>query len=80
MIVVPWREIAPETLDALIEEFVTRDGTDYGEVELPVARKVGEVRALLQRGEVQVVFDELSETVTLLDRESLRLRSAAAGE
>ncbi|MFP5383522.1 MAG: YheU family protein [Gammaproteobacteria bacterium] len=79
MISVPWREISPETLDALIEEYVTRDGTDYGEAEVPLTRKVDEVRALLQRGEALVVFDELTETVTILDRETFRLRSAAAG-
>lgn len=80
MIAVPWRDIAPATLDALIEEYVTRDGTDYGEAEVPLARKVDEVRALLQHGEALVVFDELTETVTILDRETLRLRSATAGE
>lgn len=80
MIAVPWREIVPETLDALIEEYVTRDGTDYGATETPLAQKTGQVRTLLQRGEALVVFDELTESVTILDRETFRLRSAAAGE
>ena len=31
--IVPWQEPEPETLDNLIQEFVSRDGTDYGEQE-----------------------------------------------
>lgn len=72
MMEVPWRDIAPETLDALIEEFVTRDGTDYGEQEVPVARRVAQVRQLLQRGEVLVVFTELDESVNIVTREQWR--------
>lgn len=72
MMEVPWRDIAPETLDALIEEFVTRDGTDYGEQEVPVARRVAQVRQLLQRGEVLVVFTELDESVNIVTREHWR--------
>ncbi len=29
--IVPWQELEPDTLDNLIQEFVSRDGTDYGE-------------------------------------------------
>ncbi|MVD31212.1 YheU family protein, partial [Vibrio cholerae] len=29
--IIPWQEIAPETLDNLIREFVLREGTDYGD-------------------------------------------------
>ena len=29
--IVPWQDIAPETLENLISEFVLREGTDYGE-------------------------------------------------
>lgn len=68
MIDVPWREIAPETLDALIEEFVTREGTEYGEAEVPLARKVTQVREQLRRGDVCIVFDEVSQSVNLLTR------------
>lgn len=31
---VPYQDLAPETLDSLIESIVLRDGTDYGEVEM----------------------------------------------
>lgn len=69
---VPWQDIAPATLEALLEEFVTRDGTDYGETEAPLARKVAQVREQVRRGEVLIVFDEISESVTLLTRQQYR--------
>lgn len=74
MIEVPWQEIGAETLDSLIEEFVTREGTEYGESEVPLARKVQQVRAQLQRGDVCIVFDELTESVNLMTRRDLRER------
>lgn len=71
-LIVPWRDIAATTLDSLIEEFVTRDGTDYGEQEIATATKVEQVRRRLQRGEAVVVFDDATETVSIMTREQLR--------
>jgi len=69
--IVPWQEIPPETLDNLIEEFVTRDGTDYGEQEIGTATKVAQVREQLRRGQASVVFDEATETISIFSREQL---------
>ena len=37
---VPWDRLAPETLRQVIESFVHREGTDYGEQEASLERKV----------------------------------------
>lgn len=71
-LIVPWRDIDAATLDNLIEEFVTRDGTDYGEQETATATKVEQVRRQLQRGEAAVVFDDATETISVMSREQLR--------
>lgn len=71
MIEVPWQEIAPDTLRALVEEYVTRDGTDYGEQEVSVARRVEQVMALLRRGELVVVFEPVDESVNIVGRDGL---------
>ena len=63
---VPHDGLAPETLRNLIEEFVTRDGTDYGDVERSLDSKVAEVRAQLERGEARVVFDPVSGTANIV--------------
>ncbi len=62
---VPMTELAPDTLQALVEAFVLREGTDYGERELPLATKVGQVVRQLQRGEARIVFDPATESVDI---------------
>ena len=64
-VAVPWLELAPETLQAVIESFVLREGTDYGVQEVPLAAKVAQVHAQLVRGEAQIVFDPASDSVDI---------------
>jgi len=63
---VPHAQLAPDVLRRLVEEFVTRDGTDYGAVERSLDAKVADVLRQLDRGEVRIVFDPESETTTLV--------------
>lgn len=65
---VPWRRLDAETLARLLEEFVTRDGTDYGAVERSLEQKIADVRRQLERGEAAIVFDPASETSTIVPR------------
>lgn len=69
---VPWQQVAADTLDNLVAEFVHREGTDYGESEVPLARKVAQVHEQLRRGEVLILFDPASETVNLVTRAQWR--------
>jgi uncharacterized protein YheU (UPF0270 family) len=62
---VPWTELTPETLRALVESFVLREGTDYGVHEAPLASKVEQVMRQLRRGEAQIVFDPDTESVDI---------------
>ncbi len=55
-----------ETLRALVESFVNREGTDYGRVEQSFESKVGDVMQQLERGEAEIVFDPETESVTIL--------------
>ncbi len=66
--IIPWQDIAPDTLENLIETFVLREGTDYGESERSLAQKVDDVKRQLQRGEAVVVWSELHETVNIMPR------------
>jgi uncharacterized protein YheU (UPF0270 family) len=62
---IPMAQLAPDTLRALIETFVLREGTDYGVQELSLATKVGQVVRQLQRGEARIVFDPVTESVDI---------------
>ena len=69
--IIPYTEIAADTLKALIEEFVTRDGTDYGKHEVSTAQKVQQIMDQLQRKEIFIVYSELHETCTLKTKQDL---------
>ena len=70
--IIPWQDLAPETLDNLIESFVLREGTDYGEHERSLEQKVADVKRQLQNGEVLIVWSELHETVNVMPRNQFR--------
>ncbi|MDN3700846.1 YheU family protein [Vibrio artabrorum] len=63
--IIPWQDIAPETLENLIKEFVLREGTDYGDVEVSLQNKIDQVKNQLASGEISIVFSELHETVDI---------------
>ena len=63
---IPHTSLSASTLQALIEEFVTRDGTDYGDVEVPLERRVEAVVAALRNKTAVIVYDEDSESCTIL--------------
>ncbi|SEA95759.1 YheU family protein [Alkalimonas amylolytica] len=67
--IIPWQQLEAETLNNLIEYYVLREGTDYGEQEISLAQKVAQVRAQLRSGEVVLVFSELHETVNLMSKQ-----------
>ena len=52
---VPHTSLRPDTLRRVIEEFVSRDGTDYGDVEKTLDQKITDVLWQLERGEAKVV-------------------------
>jgi len=68
---VPYQEIAASTLRALIEEFVSRDGTDYGQVELSLEEKVAQVKHLLQQDKAVIWFDDATETISIFHRDDM---------
>lgn len=69
--IVPLNEIRPELLDAIIEQYVLGEGTDYGQRVYTMAEKVEQVRAQLKAGEAFIVYSEVHETVHIMSREEL---------
>ena len=65
-VVVEMDELAPETLRGIVEAFVGREGTDYGEREASFEEKVEDVFRQLRSGEARIVFDPDSESINLL--------------
>ncbi len=66
VIEVPSDALQPDTLRRVIEEFVTRSGTDYGDVEKSLEQKVREVMRQLQRREAKLMYDQRDGTVNIV--------------
>ncbi len=66
--IIPPASLSAEALQGVLEEFISRDGTDYGEQELSLAAKVNQLRPQVLRGEVLIIFDEVEGRVTLIPK------------
>jgi len=69
---IPHHQLDPDTLQNLLEEYATRDGTDYGEREVSLEDRVASLRRQLQSGEVVIWFDEGEQSVNLVLAEDLQ--------
>jgi uncharacterized protein YheU (UPF0270 family) len=65
---IPIERLSPEILRAIIEEFVTREGTDYGDRQFTLDEKVSHIRRALEGGQARVVYDPASDSTTILER------------
>jgi uncharacterized protein YheU (UPF0270 family) len=63
---IPYDQLSPEALNGVIEEFVTRNGTDYGAIEISLETKLSQVLNQLKSGKAIIVFDQKSETCNIL--------------
>jgi uncharacterized protein YheU (UPF0270 family) len=65
----PYQSIDNETLYNLVESFILREGTDYGELEVSLDEKSQKVMLQIKSGEVLILYSELSESVTLITKQ-----------
>jgi uncharacterized protein YheU (UPF0270 family) len=63
---IPPERLSADALQGLIEEFITREGTDYGTNELDLGTKVEDIRHQLNRGDVVIFYDNATETINLM--------------
>jgi uncharacterized protein YheU (UPF0270 family) len=64
--IIPFDTINNETLQSLVESFVLREGTDYGEVEISMQEKVYQIIEQLRLGDIVIEYSEEHESVTII--------------
>ncbi|GGY67976.1 UPF0270 protein YheU [Cellvibrio zantedeschiae] len=74
--IIPHEQISADALQGLIEEFITREGTDYGEMEVSLSQKVAQVKRQLTQGEIVIVFDPATESVSILTKHDAKLMAS----
>ena len=79
-LVIPHQELNPDTLRAMLEDFVTRDGTDYGELETPIAQRIDLVLRQLRAGKAFILYDAEAASFTIGSAEHLRAAEPGSTE
>jgi uncharacterized protein YheU (UPF0270 family) len=72
MTVIPHDQLQLETLHALVEEFVTREGAIHGHVDVPIESQVASLMRQVRSGAAVIVYDEESESCSVVAPEHVR--------
>lgn len=72
--IIPFEKLSPEALENLIEEFVSREGTDSGYAKGSLAENVARVKRLLRAKTAHIVYDQETETCNIVSADFLKGR------
>ncbi|TYK65278.1 YheU family protein [Colwellia echini] len=64
--IIPLEQLSSETLAAIIEDFILREGTEYGAEDVSKKDKIFQVKQQLEQGKAVLVYSELHESVNIL--------------
>lgn len=62
---IPVNKLSTEALQGVIEEYISRDGTDYGDIEASRATKFRQVKDKLEKGLAVLIFDDETQTTNI---------------
>ena len=63
---IPYTEISEEALKAIIQEYITREGTEYGIKEYSFEQKIEQIKQQLLKGDIKINFDDETQTCNLI--------------
>jgi uncharacterized protein YheU (UPF0270 family) len=72
VIEIPAEMLSADILYGIIEEFILREGTDYGSHEVSLDSKIDQVKRQLSKGDVLITFDPGTENCNLLTRHQFK--------
>jgi len=70
--IIPHEKLNPEALQGLIEEFVTRDGTDTGYDKKSLVNDMAMIKRQLKKGDAVIVYDNSTKTCNIVPRDHLK--------
>ena len=78
--IIPYEKLSREALRGLIEEFVTRDGTDSGYTQKSLDENVAMVKRQLEKREAFIVYDEVSRSANIVSGRDLKQKTGPSGK
>jgi len=70
--IIPLDQLPHETLIAIIEGFILREGTEYGAEDISKEAKISQVKKQLEQGSAVLVYSELHESINILPSEQFK--------
>jgi hypothetical protein len=67
VIEIPYQSLSAGALAGIVQEFASRDGTDYGEIECSLADKIIQVEAQLKTGHLTLLFDPIGQSCHIVN-------------
>lgn len=71
--IIPLEQLSHETLTAIIEDFILREGTEYGAEDVSKEAKVFQVKKQLEQGHAVLVYSELHESINILPSDQFKV-------
>ncbi|WP_025565471.1 YheU family protein [Psychromonas sp. SP041] len=69
---IPYQQLDETTLNNLIEQYILREGTDYGEVEFSLQEKTEQITQQIKNEDIYILYSELNESVTLVSKQEFQ--------
>ncbi|MGV8058149.1 MAG: YheU family protein [Smithellaceae bacterium] len=63
--IIPVNKLSPDALQGVIEEFISRSGTDYGAIEASRKTSINQVKHHLEKGRAVLIYDDETETTNI---------------
>ncbi len=73
LVIIPYDQLSSDALSGLIEEFITREGTEYGDREFSLEEKVTQVRSQLKSGKAVITYDERNQTCNIVSEGQMKI-------
>ena len=71
---IPFASLSADAQLGVLNDFIEREGTDYGAFEASLEKKHSDLVRQLEKGDVKLVFDPATESVTLMTAREWRTR------
>lgn len=72
IVIIPYNQLGSDALQGLVEEFITREGTDYGETEVSLQYKMDQVLGQLKNGKAVITYDIDTQSCNIILKEQWR--------
>lgn len=70
--IIPYAQLSAEIFDGILQDLASREGTDYGECEMPIPQKAAQLKSAIERKQCYLVFDEVTESIGVITHDDAK--------